>query len=425
MKHLNNKNNVLVIVDGYSSGAKLPTAVAEYGWECVHVRALPKPPDYFLTTFRENDYTDKFIFEGDLHALTQAISKIKPLAVLPGSESGVVVADQLAAELSLPGNDPLTSNARRDKYEMTKRIKAHKLHAPDHYLAKHFIQLLEWANSGAWPVVLKPPASAGTDSVLFCENANELKMGFQQLYGNLNQLGQRNYAVLAQRLLVGQEYFINGISGYGQHIISEIWRADKIRVPGAGLIYDRSVLIDPGEPAIQPLVNYVHQVLDTLGICYGASHTEIMVTDQGPTLIECASRPSGGINRAAANYAVGASQIDLLAKLVAKGRLFIENLSHRVRDLMHFPLWQVQLMASQTGRVTQAFTHQLLKILRSKVWLQKVPQPGDMVQKTIDLFSSPGIIFLSHESSDVLQRDYEIIREWEKNNKLFTVRPIE
>jgi hypothetical protein len=38
--------------------------------------------------------------------------------VLPGTEIDVIVADLVTDALGLPGNDPATSVARRDKYEM-------------------------------------------------------------------------------------------------------------------------------------------------------------------------------------------------------------------------------------------------------------------------------------------------------------------
>jgi biotin carboxylase len=412
---------ILVVVDGYSSGSQLPSVMKEHGWKCVHVRSLPKVPSYYLATFRGDDYIDHFTYEGNVDTLARALDRYKPSAVLPGTETGVVVADLLAAALGLPGNDPSSSNARRDKYEMHNRMKDAGLRSMDHYLAQDFDGLLSWAQGGSWPVVIKPQASAGTDSVTFCKDPSELEEAFQHLYGATNQLGTRNDAVLAQRFLSGQEYFINGVSGNGRHVITEIWRTDKVRVPGAGLIYDRSVLFDPTEPDMAPIVSYVCGVLDALGVRYGANHTELMVTDQGPTLIECASRLSGGLNRPAANYAVGISMLDLVANLVVEGESYVERLAEAQKS-HQYPLWQVQFISNQSGVVSQSFYDELMAALRSKTWLQKAPKPGDSVMRTTDLFSSPGIVFMTHSDTDVLQADYETVREWERENRLFTVK---
>lgn len=414
------KEKILVIVDGYSSGSQLPSIMKEYGWKCVHVKSLSNPPSYYMATFRGDDYIGHFVYEGDVDSLAKALDEYKPSAVLPGTESGVIVADLLAAALDLPGNDPSTSTARRNKYEMHNRLASHGLRSMDHCLAHDFNDLREWAQGGAWPVVIKPQASAGTDSVTFCNDLSELEAGFHRLHGAVNQLGDRNDAVLAQRMLFGQEYFINGISGNGRHVITEIWRTDKIPVPGAGMIYDRSILFDPVKPDMKSIVDYVCRVLDALGVRYGANHTEIMVTDQGPTLIECASRLSGGLNRAAANYAVGASQLDLAAKLVVEGEAFVERL-FKAQSGLKYPLWQVQFISVQSGIVKESFYDEMMAALRSKAWLQKAPRPGDAVTRTTDLFSSPGIVFLSHPDADVLQADFETVRQWEREQRLFNV----
>ncbi len=410
----------LVIVDGYSSGSQLPAILNENGWKCIHVSSLANPPEYYLTTFSSDDYVSQFVYEGDIQELSKTISELAPAAVVPGTESGVIVADHLAEALGLPGNDPSTSIARRNKYEMINRIKSRGLRGPDCCLARDFDKLLAWAESGVWPIVVKPVASAGADSVTFCKNSEELESSFQRLLGSTNKLGEINDAVLAQRLLSGQEYMVNGVSGYGHHIITEIWRNDKIRVPGAGVIYDRIILFDTEDPAMRPIRDYVYQVIDALGVRYGASHTELMVTDQGPTLIECASRLSGGLCRPAANYGVGVSQLDLVANLVTEGEPYIDRLAGSNRRIKK-PLWQVPFIASSSGTVVQTSLEKLIATVQSKVWIQRAPNPGDKIERTIDLFTSPGLLFMSHSDANVLQSDYETIREWEREDKIFKV----
>lgn len=412
--------NILVVVDGYSSGAQLPTVMREHGWQCVHVSSSPNPPEYYLTTYRPGDYVDNLAYEGHVDGLVRELGRYRPSAVLPGTESGVIIADLVADALGLPGNDPATSAGRRDKYEMHNRLKANGLRAMDHYLARDVDGLLAWARAGSWPVVLKPQASAGTDSVMFCADPAELERGFRALHGTVNHLGGCNEAVLAQRFLTGQEYFINGVSGNSRHVITEIWRTDKIRVPGAGMIYDRSTLLDPTDAETKPIVQYVHQVLDVLGSRHGANHTELMVDDEGPTLIECASRLSGGLNRAAANHAVGASMLDLAGRLAVEGGAMVERLAESQQPLLK-PLWQVQFISNQSGVVVESFYDDMVKALRSKAWLQRAPKPGDRVERTTNLFNSPGIVFMSHSDPEVLQADYETVRAWERENRLFTV----
>ncbi|WP_428961613.1 GNAT family N-acetyltransferase [Micromonospora fluostatini] len=414
---------VLVVVDGYSSGARLPGVLRERGWQCVHVLSSPDLSPYFLRTFNADDYLDLVTFTGDVAATVAELARHRPAAVLPGSESGVIVADLLADALGLPGNSPESSLARRDKYEMHNRLKAAGLRSINHYLAHDLDGLVGWADAGAWPVVLKPTSSSGTDAVVFCADVDELTVAFRRLHGATNQMGGRNDAVLAQRFLTGQEYFINGVSGNGRHVVTEIWRTEKIRVPGGGWLYDRSVLCDPTQPEMKEIVEYVHGVLDALGTRYGAHHTELMVAPDGtPTLVESASRLSGGLHREAAAYAVGASMLDLVTNVVVEGPAFVERYAD-AQPGHAYPLWQVQFISAQEGVVTESRYTELLATLRSRTWVQRAPKPGDRVSRTADLFSSPGIVFMTHPDVDVLAADHALIREWERDNRFFTVAP--
>lgn len=414
-------SRILVIVDGYSSGGQLPTVAKEIGWRCLHVKSNPNMLAYFLAAYRKDAYIAECVYDGDFDKLVQQVRAYQPDAVQPGAESGVILADRLAAAFGLPGNDPTLSSSRRDKFEMHERLAKAGVRCMDHFLANDADTLIAWAQRGKWPVVAKPPASAGSDSVTFCADELELRSAFQKLYGSINQMGGKNDHVLVQRLLIGQEYFINGISGNGTHVITEIWRTEKIRVPGAGLIFDKSVLLDPVLPEMQIIVAYCCSVFDALGIRHGATHTEIMVDAEGvPTLIECASRLSGGLTRGAPNYAVGMSQLDLVGQLVAHGDDFVEELNCKDRTHL-YPLWQIQFISDQAGVVSESHYEELISTLQSKCWIQRAPKVGDKVTRTVDLFSSPGIVFMSHKDPVTMQADYEKIRDWEKKHMLFSV----
>ena len=65
-------------------------------------------------------------------------------------------------------------------------------------------------------------------------------------------------------------------------------------------------------PEYQELIDFNKLVLKAVGIEYGASHMEIILSKKGPVLIEVAARPHGseGAFIAIAERCVGYSQID-------------------------------------------------------------------------------------------------------------------
>ena len=194
---------------------------------------------------------------------------------------------------------------------------------------------------------------------------------------------------MAQRLLVGQEYFVNAVSGAGAHLVTEVWRADKIPVPGGAAIYDVARLVAPATAEGRPIVAFVEAVLEALGVRWGASHTELFVTAEGPVLVESASRLSGGIDCRATGFVLGASQVDLLARLIDEGPDWVPATRAAGGLPPRQPLWNVAFRAAESGVVRTVRIEELLGRLASRSWLQKAPAPGDRLERTVDLFHQP------------------------------------
>ena len=77
----------------------------------------------------------------------------------------------------------------------------------------------------------------------------------------------------------------------GQHIVTDVWRYDKVPVGSKGNAYNYAALVRQPNETEKTLLSYTLKVLDALGFRYGPSHTELMLTPKGPRLIETAARP--------------------------------------------------------------------------------------------------------------------------------------
>jgi biotin carboxylase len=177
--------------------------------------------------------------------------------------------------------------------------------AAEQILAADESTLVNWAtHHGKWPVVIKPTLSAGSDSVAICQTAQDVRQAFQSTIGKANKLGGINDAVLGQEFLKGQQYLVNTVSVDGRHYVGEIWSFDST-FEGAHQVYDRQLLLPPNGQLQDQIVSYVYQVLDALEIRRGAAHTEVMLTRDGPRLIESAARMTGKIGQKALLAAIG------------------------------------------------------------------------------------------------------------------------
>lgn len=411
-----------VIVDAFSTGARLPREFAARDIDCTHVQSSTRITPDFLASFSSSDFKRSFVVDTDLsmNRVAAELQSQGPLCVVAGTETGVEAAEQLAAMLGLSGNAPETSRLRRDKYQMHERLREVGLSRLRQQRCTSVTHAVEWAQGfGEWPIVLKPTASAGADGVTFCNDMQEVKQAADALLGKKNKLGEINEAVVVQERLTGQQYIVNAVSIDGRHYISEIWRDDKIQVEGASLVCDREVLLSPDSSIAHTLADYISRCLDALGVKNGPSHSELFMTDAGePILIETAARMQGTIDHEAVIEATGHSHVTLTALRYANPAAFRELVGTRYQRKTN--LHCITLCSRQEGIVVRNNCEERIGKLASFRSLIHTPAPGEIIVRTVDLFTNPGIVYLANSDESVLEREYRQIREWERAGELFS-----
>lgn len=414
---------IAILVDACSTGAKLPSEFAKHDIDCIHVQSsLNIGPD-FLATFSKDNFVEKFVVSEalPLAQIAHALEKYRPICVIPGAETGVEVAEQLSDLLRLSGNKSTTSHLRRDKHCMHEQLKSLGLSRLRQIRCRNVKEALEWARSiSIWPLVLKPTASAGADGVTFCHNLSDVEQAALTILGKKNKLGGLNDAIVLQERITGQQFIMNAVSINGQHYVSEIWRDDKIPVDGASMICDREVLLLPDLPISKEIQDYVKRCLDALGVTDGPSHSELFRTDEGELiLIETAARMQGTIDHEAVIEATGHSHVTLTALRYANPDKFFELIGTGYRRKIH--LHCVTLCSQQEGTVYRNHCAERLGNLASFRSLIHTPNEGDVITRTIDLFTNPGIVYLGNQDEAILEQEYKQIREWERAGVLFSI----
>lgn len=414
-------NRIVAIVDAYSTGAELAPLFAKYGYQSVHVQSSRVIPADFIGSFRPGDFKDHIAAStDDWDLVLKKLAPHRPAIVIPGTETGVILADFLSSKLNLPGNDPSTSALRRDKFEMQEALRRAGLASIAQHRAATADEALEWSRKfGRWPLVVKPLDSAGADGVSFCYNEDEVHAAVGRIVGRTNRIGIDNRGVLLQERLVGRQYFMNAVSIDGLHKITEIWADDKSLVDGAALICDKEELL-PYNGATQSVIKpYVEGVLTALGVRNGPSHSELMLTDHGPVLIETAARMQGTILHEAVAAAIGSSHVTTTVDRYLNPETFKRHVNEAYE--LGAVLYCVTLQSSLEGIVRENRVHKLVSTLPSFFSMFHTPEHGERIHRTTDLFSNPGIIYLLHQNRAQLECDYAKIRAWEAAGELFAV----
>ncbi|MFI8931541.1 ATP-grasp domain-containing protein [Streptomyces sp. NPDC053474] len=400
----------VAIVDGYSTGATLARRLARAGVDCIHVRSQPDIGAFLLRSFSRDDYVLDLGFTADFTSLTRELARLRVSRVIAGTETGVVLAETLASALHLPANDPALVAARRDKFLMQQAAQAAGLATPHTTVARSARAAADWYTVwGLEEVVVKPLASAGTDGVTFCGSAEEVGQAATAVLGTPNLFGEPNDAVLVQERLHGTEYCINTVSLSGQHHVAEIWRYTKRIGPTAAPLYDFQEPVDAVSADGKVLIGYVREVLDALGITETPAHTEVMLTDRGPVLIETGARLGGGTGPEVVDAYLGVSQTALaVTAMIDPASLRTRTTPGPGRPLLRW----VDFINHHPG---PASPDALTKIAELPSVVAVFPSfaPGQYLAPTSSLPTSPGFAYLAAPTSQELIEDYDTLRAWE------------
>lgn len=412
---------VACIVDGHSTGAELAKALKALGWFLVHVQAREKISSSYANSF-ESAIFDVLLRASEVNYsdLVRVVREYNPEFVIAGSEPGVELADLLSSSLGLKGNDPESSQRRRNKYLMAKAISEHGLDCAKQYMVSTESELLDGLRRiNTLPVVVKPVDAMGSEDVRVCFDEYEALDAFGAIFGKKNVIGIVNEAVLIQEFLEGEQYAVNAVSIEGKHRVTEMWREKRLNIRGGGNIYDYETMI-PYEGEIQEkLISYTKKVLTALGVEEGPSHTEIISTGRGPVLVETGARMQGGIISEPIIKAIGDSHMTMTLKKYLDPLWFVRNIDvpYRMTKIPRV----VNLIMGRAGVVKENNCIKLLAKLPSFYMIARTPGVGDYVKKTVDLPSKVGHIYLMHEDLSQLETDYRKIREWEASGELIVL----
>ncbi|WP_128378561.1 ATP-grasp domain-containing protein [Streptomyces cavernae] len=402
----------VVIVDPYSSGVSYAPALRRAGFSPVAVRSTPFPAEQFTSSFRPNDFDKHWVENTDPNVLVRQLAPLGVAAVVPGSESGVRLADQLAAELTpTTAHLPSLAHCRHHKGHMMAAVAAVGLpvtptvcvREPDQ--AAGFVRRDDIAGHD---LVIKPATSVSSDGVTLAPGGRGWRSAVQALLGRTNATGVLNEEVVLQRRLIGPEYVVNTFTAEGRHFVTDVCRYTKVTNGDSFAVYQDVDFLAMDAPHVPELIAYVQQALDALGFRFGPAHTEVILTPEGPRLVEVNSRIAGSGMAAAAELATGNSAVRLLVRHLQGER------DHPDGFTLRRAVKVAMFLARESGIVTNAEAFEQIQTLPTCRGLNHNVRNGTRVQATSDLLSSLrlGWALLAHQDPAHVDRDYTRLRTY-------------
>ncbi len=373
---------------------------------------------------RLNGRTDIIQISKDL-SFDELLKKVKAydiICVVPGSETGVTLADQLNKALGLKGNDPETTQLRCTKKGMYDALLKAKIRAIKTEVVTDPEQIIKfWKENKLSRAVMKFSESSGTVGLKTCGSLEDSLDYFKQMQSMYNLSGFRSQ-ILIQEHIGGTEYVVNSLSIDGRHKITDVWRYEKFIDTDGVLIYDTMVLVDRLVPGMQELLQYDYKVLDAVEMKNGFCHNEIKVDENGPVLIETNARLMGGnCTREYLDEIFGSHMSDVTLKSLLNPSFFDSYI-----QTPYLPRKSAMFKFAITPHDLKADLKPFFELVRhldsyreivynEKTGLQDYP-------RTIDLETSPFFIRMINEDYGKLKQDYELVRLMEERyyGMLFT-----
>lgn len=326
--------------------------------------------------------------------LAENLARFEPYAVIPGSDSGIMLAEQLSQELTPRFSNATEKNlCRLHKAHMQSALEEAGLPVLKTFHSNDEDAISEWILTQGMQnraLILKPPMSAGSDNVHRVSAGGDWRVPFRRILSESAKVsGLPNDAVVVQEEAVGVEFALGTVSAGGSHHLSHIIRYNKMCVDGRNTVYDFVEFVPYTIEAFGVLMDFVRRALDALGVSWGAAHTEVMLTADGPRLIESSPRMCGGPVVEFSRLASGNSQADRLAELFDTGEIVSRDYDFKRTVVPVF------LKSDRAGLLTNSEILDAARSLpthfKTYLWYRN----GDRVPKTVDYLTSLGIVALT------------------------------
>lgn len=228
-------------------------------------------------------------------------------------DTGVLTAAYVCEALNLPGNTIEMALKATDKYEMLKAFHASGLpHPKFQFIEKE--KTADFCLELPFPVISKPVDSSGSRGIMKINCQEQLDSSL--LYSANASV---SCGVLVEEFMIGQEVSVEMVVVDSQPFVLQI--TDKI-TSGAPHFYEMghaqpSSLSHDAKTAITDLAT---KAVQSVGLKDSVAHVEIMLTDDGPMLIELGARLGGDcITTYLMDQSVSGLEMTEIAILIALG----------------------------------------------------------------------------------------------------------
>jgi biotin carboxylase len=228
--------------------------------------------------------------DGEWVALARAAHELHPFTRI--ATFGETDQDRCAVigeALGITTHSPRTVELVHDKHAMRARLRETGIDTTASAVVADVDALTAFVREHGFPCVVKPVAGSGSEGVAVVRQESELASAFERAGARFE--GLPDAGVLVEQFHEGPQFSVEAFSELAEHQVVAITR--KFSDPTTFVELGHVAPADLTPAQQEDVHEYVQRVLDALGVEFGATHTEIVLTPAGPRVIETHVRMGG------------------------------------------------------------------------------------------------------------------------------------
>lgn len=241
--------------------------------------------------FDETGIKKEIISTIDIPAVVNAAKKHKIDGIMTlATDMPMRTVAAVAKEMGLVGIDEDTALKATNKAEMRKALEVAGVPIPKFLKVQNKDEYRNAVRQFVSPFVVKPADNSGSRGIVLVSDITD-KMSVEDAY-TYSQSFSRNGDVLVEEYMQGKEVSVETLSINGECHVIQI--TDKITTGAPHFVemgHSQPTCFD--EDTIEKITNVAIAANRAVGILDGPSHTEIIVTSDGPKIVEIGARLGG------------------------------------------------------------------------------------------------------------------------------------
>lgn len=239
----------------------------------------------------------------------------------------------IAADLGLAFHTPQTVANTHDKLAMRRALEHAGVETIPFRQVESASELADFFQEVGPPLIVKPSKGRASAGISVVTTSDEISSAYEETVSASAPRLEKSLPI-AERLVQGPEFSIETVSHEGEHFvlgITEKFKDDRTKVELGHVIPAR---ISNSESEL--LASHVRNCLTALGIRNGVTHSEAILSEDGPVLVETHLRQGGDEIPELLTSATGLDLVDLMVSQVAGEDISLRQEISSRRNAPHY-----------------------------------------------------------------------------------------